>query len=137
MSNLGKVNLFSPFILKIKDENAELRADVKYLMEQNSVMVENIGRKSTDGINQQPIDTSVSTINGQRILTPEISSLITSVNELAMKLGRESGNNIGMDKSLEFENFIFDLIDISSQGENGRSRTKAVRFRTPKALTDE
>ena len=67
-------------------------------MEQNSVMVENMGRQSTDGINQKPIDTSVSTTNVQRILIPGMSSLITSVNELAMKLGRESGNNIGMDK---------------------------------------
>ena len=80
-------------------------------MEQNSVMVENMGGQSTDGINQKPIDTSVSTTNGQRILIPGMSSLITSVNELAIKLGRESGNNIGIDKSLEFENYIFDLID--------------------------
>ena len=71
-------------------------------MEQNSVMVENMERKSTDGINEQPTETSLSTTNSQRILTPEMSSLITSVNELAMKLGRESGNNNGMDESLEF-----------------------------------
>ena len=98
-------------ILKIKDENAELRADVKYLMEQNSVMVENMERKSTDGNNGQSAETSLATTT-QRILTPEMSSLITSVNKLAMKLERESGNNIGMDKSLEFRNFIFYLNEL-------------------------
>ena len=84
-----------------QDENAELRADVKYLMEQNSLMVENMEGKSTDRNNEQPAQTSVSTINGQRILTPEMSSLITIANQLAMKLGREPGNDFGMDKSLE------------------------------------
>ena len=72
-------------------------------------MVENMERKPSDKINEQPEETSLSTTNSHRILTPEMSSLITSVNELAMKLGRESGNNIGMDKSLEFGNFILDL----------------------------
>ena len=77
-------------------------------MEQNSVMVENMGGQSTDGINQQPTEISVSTTNDQRVLIPEISNLLTSFNELAvknfetgLKLGRESGNEIGMDKSLE------------------------------------
>ena len=72
-------------------------------------MVENMEGKQADGINEQQTETSLSKTNGQRILTPEMSSLITSVNELAIKLRRESGNNIGMDKSLEFGNFIFDL----------------------------
>ena len=77
-------------------------------------MVENMEEKSAEGSYKQPAEASLSTINDQRILTPEMSSLITSVNELAMKLGRESGNNIGMDKLLEFGNFIFDLIDLST-----------------------
>ena len=72
-------------------------------------MVENMKRKPTDGNNGQSAETSLLTTTGLRILTPEMSNLITSVNELAMKLGRESGNNIGMDKSLEFGNFILDL----------------------------
>ena len=75
-------------------------------------MTENMDRKPTDGNNGQPAETSLSTANSQRILTPEMSSLITSVNKLAMKLGRESGNKIGMDKSLEFGNFIFELNDL-------------------------
>ena len=119
--------------MNIQDENAELRADVKYLMEQNSVMVENMERKSTDGNNEQPAETSLSTTNGQCILTPEFSSLIASFNELAMKLGRESGNNIGMDKSCEIGHFIFGLNELFVKVEG--SRTKAVQFRTPRALT--
>ena len=76
-------------------------------MEQNSVMVENMERKPTDGNNEQPAETSLSTTNGQRILTPEFSSLIASFNEIAtknfetwLKLGKEPGNDFGMDKSI-------------------------------------
>ena len=75
-------------------------------------MVENMERKPTDGIHEQPAETSLSTTNSQRILTPEMSSLITSVNELVMKLGRESRNDIVMDKSCELGNFIFDLNEL-------------------------
>ena len=73
-------------------------------------------RKSVDGNNEQPAETSPSISNGQRILTPEISSLITSVNQLALKnfeiglkLGRDQENDNGMDKSLEFGNLVLDL----------------------------
>ena len=77
-------------------------------------------RKPVDGNNEQPAETSPSIINGQRILTPEISNLITSVSELAIKnfetglnLGRETENDIGTDKSLElFGNFVLDLNDL-------------------------
>ena len=93
-------------------------------MEQNSVMVENMERKPTDGNHEQPTDTSLSTTNSQRILTPEMSSLITSVNELAMKLGRESGNNIGMDKSLEFENFCQGEIDVKGRKQSNFGLTR-------------
>ena len=67
-------------------------------------MVENMESKSTYGNNEQPAGTSLSTTSDQRILTPEMSSLITIANQLAMKLGREPGNDFGMDKSLEFGN---------------------------------
>ena len=73
-------------------------------------------RKPVDGNNEQPAETSPSISNGQRILTPEISSLITSVNELALKnfeiglkLGRDQENDNGMDKSLGFGNSVLDL----------------------------
>ena len=69
-------------------------------------MVENMEGKSTNGNNEQSAETSLSTTNGQRTLTPEMSSLITSVNQLAMKLGREPGNDFGKDKSLEFGNLV-------------------------------
>ena len=82
-------------------------------MEQNSVMVENMEGKSTGGINEQPAKTSLSTTNGQRILTPEFSSLIASFNEIAtknfetwLKLGREPVNEIGMDQSLKFASVL-------------------------------
>ena len=72
-------------------------------MEQNSFIVENMERKSTDVNYEQPIESNVSLTNGHRILTPEISNLITSLTELAfengLKLGKEPGNDIGMDKS--------------------------------------
>ena len=76
-------------------------------MEQNSVMVENMERKTTDGNKEQPAETSLSTTDDQRILTPEFSSLIASFNEIAtknfetgLKLGRKPGNDFGTDKSI-------------------------------------
>ena len=100
---------FKNKILNIQDENAELRADVKFLMQQNSDIVEKMERMPKNGTSEQPTQTSLSTTKGQRILTPEISSLITSVNELAfknfetaLKLGRDSANDKGIDKSLDF-----------------------------------
>ena len=96
---------------RFKDENAELRADLKFLMEQNSIMLENMERKPADGNGEKLAETSLSATNGQRIFTPEISNLITSVSELAiknfetgLKLGREPENDMGMDKLLEFRN---------------------------------
>ena len=50
--------------------------------------------------------------NGQCILTPEFSSLLSSINELAvknldmLKLGKDSENELGMD---QFGNFVPDL----------------------------
>ena len=76
-------------------------------MQQNSDIIERMEEKSTDGIYKQPAETSLSTINGQRNLTPEMTSLITSVNELPckifemLKIGKETGSEIGMDKSPE------------------------------------
>ena len=55
--------------------------------------------------------------NGQSILTPEFASLLFSFNELATKnlemlsLGKDSGNELGMD---QFGNFIHDLNRLSS-----------------------
>ena len=78
-------------------------------MQQNSDLVEKMERMPINERNEQPTQTNLSTTTGQRILTPEISSLITSVNEQALKnfetglkLGREPANDNGMDKSLGF-----------------------------------
>ena len=60
-------------------------------------------RKPTDGNNEEPAETSPSIINGQRILTPELSSFLTSVNELAiknfdmLKTGKEQGMGVSLD----------------------------------------
>ena len=69
-------------------------------MDQNSVLVENIASKPVDGTHGKPVE--LSTKNDHRgILTPEVSNLITSVNELAiqnfefLKVARETGHNLG------------------------------------------
>ena len=80
-----------------------MRADVKYLMEQNSIMVEKMEEKSTNGIYERPAETSLSTTLGQRFLTQEMSSLRTIVHELPVKIyemlqfGNEPRYDIGMD----------------------------------------
>ena len=79
-----------------------------------------MGRKPVDGNNEQPAANSLSTTTGQRIFTPEISNLITSVSELAiknfetgLKLGREPENDNGTDKSLGFGNLVLELNDLN------------------------
>ena len=74
-------------------------------MDQNSVLTENVAIKPTNGNHEQPVE--LSTKNDERgILTPEVSNLITSVNELAMnmaiknfemlKMARVSGDDLGL-----------------------------------------
>ena len=91
---------------RIKDENAELRADVKFLMDQNTKMVENMERNPATSIFQLPAETSHSTIHGHRILMPEVANLITSVNQLTSHnfelLKRVPDNNIGSIKKFTF-----------------------------------
>ena len=71
-------------------------------MDQNAVLIENMERKPTNGNFEQPAETSVANANGQRSLLPEVSNLITSVNQLTshnfelLKMTREPGYNIGM-----------------------------------------
>ena len=69
------------FNLKNQGENADLRADVKFLMEQNSELLENMGRKPTTGNFEQPSETILPTINGQRIFLPDFSNLMASVSQ--------------------------------------------------------
>ena len=97
---------------RIKDENAELRADVKFRMDQNSLMVDYMARNSAVSNFQQPVETSVSTAKGHRILIPEVSDLITSVNQLTsqnfelLKRVPEITGNIGPIKKFPFSIFI-------------------------------
>ena len=97
---------------RIKDENAELRADVKFLMDQNTVMVDYMTRNSAEGNFQQPLDNSLVTTHGHRSLIPEVSNLITSVNQLTnhnfelLKRLPENTGNIGPIKKFTFSFFI-------------------------------
>ena len=78
-----------------------MRADVKFLMDQNTELKEIMDRKPTNDNYEQAADTSVSTTNGQRILLPEFSDLaksfsqITSQNFELLKMARLPGNDIG------------------------------------------
>ena len=75
---------------------------MKFLMDQNSERVENVGRNTTIGNDKQAAKNSLSESHGQLILMPEVSNLITSVNQLMshnfelLKMARVPGNDIGM-----------------------------------------
>ena len=70
-------------------------------MDQNTVLTDKVERKSTVGNFEQLAETSLSTINGKRILIPEVSHLITSVDRLTshnfelLKMAKVPGNDIG------------------------------------------
>ena len=74
-------------------------------MDQNSVLTENAPIKSTNDNHEQQAELSTN-INQRGILTPEVSNLITSVNELAMnmaiknlellKMARVSDGDLGL-----------------------------------------
>ena len=76
-------------------------------MDQNSVLVENVESKPVDGNppDGKPVGLSGrAEIDERGILTPEVSNLITSVNELAMNMAMKNfemlkmatGNNLGL-----------------------------------------
>ena len=95
-----------------QDENAELRADVKFLMDQNTVMVEYMAKNQAVRNFHQPAENSLSPTKGHRILIPEVSDLITSVNQLTshnfelLKRVPEITGNIGPIKKSPFSIFI-------------------------------
>ena len=70
-------------------------------MDQNTVLTDKIERKQTVGNFEQLAETSLSTINGKRILIPEVSHLIKSVDRLTshnfelLKMAKVPGNDIG------------------------------------------
>ena len=69
-------------------------------MERNTVLTEKMERKPTVGNFEQPAETSLSRTDGQRILIPEVSHLITSVDRLTshnfelLKMAKVPGNDI-------------------------------------------
>ena len=71
-------------------------------MDQNSVLIENMNRQSSNGDFEKSRETSVSTTNGHPRFIEEVSDLIESVDQLnrqnfvLMKMARESGNEMGM-----------------------------------------
>ena len=71
-------------------------------MDQNSVLIENMNRQSSNGDSEKSRETSVSTTNGHPRFIEEVSDLIESVDQLnrqnfvLMKMARESGNEMGM-----------------------------------------
>ena len=75
---------------------------MKFLMNQNSERVENVGRYPTNGNDKYSAKNSLSESHGQLIFIPEVSNLITSVNQLTshnfelLKMAKVPGNDIGM-----------------------------------------
>ena len=71
-------------------------------MDQRSVWVESMERKPTAGNFEQPKESGLSATHGQRILIPEVSNLITSVNQLTsqnfelLKMARLPEKDFGM-----------------------------------------
>ena len=74
-------------------------------MDQDSVLVENVAIKPTNGNHEQQAEL-LTKVDQRGILTPEVSNLITSVNELAMnmaiknfemfKMARVSDGDLGL-----------------------------------------
>ena len=71
-------------------------------MDQNTELVENVGRKPINGIHENAAEISLSMNNGQRTFMPDVSNLITSVSQLTsqnfelLKMARISGNDLGI-----------------------------------------
>ena len=71
-------------------------------MNQNTVLIDKMERVPKNQNDEQAGEISLSTINGQRSLLPEVSHLITSVDRLTsqnfalLKMASVSGNDIGM-----------------------------------------
>ena len=77
----------------MKAENTELRADVKFLMDQNSVLMDNIASKSTEFEQDKILDASFLRKNSQQSIIPEVSTLMANFNEL-FKLTRDKSDDV-------------------------------------------
>ena len=77
-------------------------------MNQNSVLVENITSQSTHSNYKQSAKDRLSASHGQRILIPEVSNLITSVDRLTsqnfelLKMARIPENDFGIGLEVYF-----------------------------------
>ena len=71
-------------------------------MDQNTVLVENMANKPISGNFQHSMENGIPTVNGQQSWKPEVSNLITSVNQLTsqnfelLKMAREPVYDIGL-----------------------------------------
>ena len=71
-------------------------------MDQNSERIENMERYPTNSNTEQLSKNSLTESHGQLIFIPEVSNLITSVNQLTshnfelLKMAKVPGNDIGM-----------------------------------------
>ena len=81
-------------VTALKVENSELRADVKFLMDQNSVLKENLASKSTEASDEETRDVSLAGIQSQQNIIPEVSTLISIINELVKTTSSKAGNGI-------------------------------------------
>ena len=70
-------------------------------MDQNNVLTDKMERKPAVAKFEQQAEISLSRTDGQRSLLPEVSNLITSVNQLTshnfelLKMAKVPGNDIG------------------------------------------
>ena len=84
-------------------------------MNQNSELKENIEQKPTVDI-LKPAETSLSRTDGQRILLPEFSNLMTWVSQITnqnfelLKMARTPGNDIGMGRFSQKLTFTFETV---------------------------
>ena len=85
-------------VAALKVENSELRADVKFLMDQNSVLVEHFASKSTETSDEETLDVSfagrIAGINSEQSIIPEVSTLMANFNELFKMTRDKAGNGI-------------------------------------------
>ena len=84
----------------LKIENAELRADVKFLMDQNSVLVENLASKPIEPSSTETHHLKLAVIDSQQSIIPAVSTLMTNFNELFKMTRNKIGNEMGKDDLL-------------------------------------
>ena len=88
---------YNVIVFIIKEDNAELRADVKFLMDQNVLLIEHMTKNSVNSQANSREVTFQAEKNDQSLI-PEVSDLITSVSQMAfqnselLKMAQSHGN---------------------------------------------